>query len=112
MATPPHIPATSLPRPGSESPSGGEHLHFLYFSELLRRPVCAGSIRDRIGKVTDLVFRHAEPFPEVVGIHLEHGWGNPAEFVPWDRVIKVEDDAVFVQPAPGGDRYPAFVDQP
>ncbi len=83
----------------------------LHFSELLKRPVCAGSIRDRIGKLSDLVCSQAEPFSEVVGLYLEHGWGNPTEFIPWDHVAKIEDDAIFVQPAAGG-RYPPFVDQP
>jgi magnesium transporter len=90
---------------------GGAAMHFLHFSQLLKRSVVAGSIRDRIGKVTDLVFTHMEPFPEALGIFIDHGWNKPTEFVPWDKVVKIEDDAVFVQPAPGG-LYPPFVDQP
>ncbi len=85
---------------------------FLFFSELLHRPVCAGKIHDRIGRLDDLVFALAEPYPEAVGIYLEHGWGKPTEFVPWSRVVRIEDDAVFVQPAEGGGPYPPFVDQP
>src|SRR5512143_454180 len=89
----------------------GAGMRFLHFSQLLKRRVCAGSIRDRIGRVTDVVFTQAEPFPEAAGLYLDHGWGKPDEFVPWDKVLKIEDDAVFVQPAPGG-AYPPFVDQP
>ncbi len=85
---------------------------FLYFSELLHRPVCAGKIQDRIGRLDDLVFALAEPYPEAVGLYLEHGWGKPTEFVPWGRVVRIEDDAVIVQPAEGGGPYPPFVDQP
>jgi magnesium transporter len=85
---------------------------FLYFSELYRRPVCAGKIQDRIGRIDDLVFALAEPYPEAVGILVEHGWGKPTEFVPWSRVVRIEDDALFVQPAEGGGPYPPFVDQP
>jgi len=85
---------------------------FLYFSELLRRPVCKGKIHDRIGRVDDLVFSLSELYPEAVGIYLEHGWGKPTEFVPWKRVLRIEDDAIFVQPAEEGDAYPPFVDQP
>ena len=44
------------------------------------------------------MFRLSEPYPEAVGIYLEHGWGNPTEFIPWDRVVKIDDDAIFVQP--------------
>src|SRR5580704_11659670 len=91
--------------------AAGANLRFLHFSELLKRPICAGSIRDRIGKVADLVFGQSEPFPEAVGIYVEHGWGTPTEFIAWDKVVKIEDDAIFVQPRPA-DRYPPFVDQP
>ena len=83
----------------------------LYFSELLKRRVCTGKIKDCIGKLTDLVFHLVEPYPEVVGIYIEHGWGKPTEFVPWEKVTRIEDDAIFVEPADGG-AYPPFVDQP
>jgi magnesium transporter len=84
----------------------------LWFSRLLGMPVCAGKIGDRIGRVTDLVFSLSDPYPESVGIYLEHGWGKPTQFIPWDRVVKVDEDAVFVQPPPQGGRYQPFVDQP
>lgn len=93
-------------------PAGFAGYRFLYFSELLKTPVCAGKIRDRIGKVTDLVFRLTEPYPEAVGIYMEHGWGKPTQFVPWDRLVKIEEDAIFVKPPESGGAYPPFVDQP
>jgi CBS domain-containing protein/uncharacterized protein YrrD len=108
-------PSTHVAKPDSQagngSAAGAGTMHFLHLSELLKRRVCAGSIKDRIGKVADLVFGQSEPFPEAVGIYIEHGWGNPTEFIPWDKVVKIEEDAIFVQPRPG-DRYPPFVDQP
>ena len=84
---------------------------FHYFSQLLKRPVCAGKIKDRIGRLGDLVFAMKEPYPEAVGLYLEFGWGKPTQFVAWDRVVKIEDDAIFVKPPEGG-AYPPFVDQP
>src|SRR5512136_2864092 len=98
------------PRPGR--PGGGEPYRFLFVSELLRRPVCIEKVTRRIGKLTDLVFRFAEPYPEAVGIYLEHGWGKPTEFIPWEKVLRIEDDAIFVAPPDGGGPYPPFVDQP
>jgi magnesium transporter len=92
--------------------AAGDDFQLLYFSELLKRPVCAGKVNQRIGRLTDLVFKVSEPFPEALGIYLEHGWGKPTEFVPWDKVVKIDDDAVFVQPSPAGEPYPPFVDQP
>lgn len=83
----------------------------LYFSELLKRRVCTGKIKDCIGKLTDLVVHLVEPYPEVVGIYIEHGWSKPTEFVPWEKVTRIEDDVIFVEPADGG-AYPPFVDQP
>ena len=63
--------------------SGGTaNAKFLYFSDLLKRPVCAGLITDRLGRLTDIVFNQTEPFPEAVGLYLDHGWGKPTEFIP------------------------------
>jgi len=104
----PQPPATKV----ADLPPGLGNFRFLFFSELLKRPVCAGKIKDRSGRLTDLVFALREPYPEAVGIYLEHGWGKPTEFIPWERVVKVEDDAVFVKPPDAGASYPPFVDQP
>jgi magnesium transporter len=94
----------------SDPSSQGKDYRFLFFSELLKRPVCAGKITNRLGKLTDLVFKLSEHFPECIGIYIEHGWGKPTEYIPWDKVVKIEDDAIFVQP-PEGEQYPPFVDQ-
>ncbi len=103
------IPTRSPQKPADQHAANG--LHFLHFSELLKRPVVTGSVRNRIGRLTDLVFQQAEPFPELVGIYLDHGWGKATEFIPWDKVVKIEEDAVFVQARPENG-YPPFVDQP
>ncbi len=87
--------------------NGYEHFDLLFFAELVGRRVCAGSVKKRIGKVSDLTFRFAEPYPEASGILVEHGWGKPNEHIPWEKVVKVDDDAVFVQPAEGP--YPPLV---
>ncbi|MGZ3594630.1 MAG: magnesium transporter MgtE N-terminal domain-containing protein [Syntrophales bacterium] len=93
-------------------PHGIGTYRFIYFSELLRKPVCIGKIGNRIGRLTDLVFAVAEPYPEALGIYIEHGWGKPTAFIPWNRVLRIEDDAIFVQPPDEGNEYPPFVDQP
>ncbi len=93
------------------SKGNGSH-HVIYFSELLKRRVCAGKIKDRLGKLTDLVFALSEPYPHSVGVYIEHGWGKPTEFIPWDRVTRIEEDAIFVQPPDHSGKYPPFVDQP
>jgi magnesium transporter len=92
--------------------SPDQSFRFLYFSELFKRPVCAGKIRDRIGKLGDLVVALAEPYPEAVGILIEHGWGKPTELVPWKSVLRIENDAIFVRPTDDGQPFPPFVDQP
>ena len=92
--------------------SMGRDFQFLWFSELLKRPVCAGKIDNRLGKLSDLVFQLTEPHPEAAGVFIEHGWGKPTEFIPWDRVIGIEPDAILVMPPETGDAYPPFVDQP
>ncbi len=99
-------------QPMQTKPAGTQDFEFYFFSRLVKRRVCAGKVRDRIGKVTDLIFKMAEPYPEAVGILIDHGWGKPTEFVPWDKVVKIEDDAIFVARREDGTPYPPFVDQP
>lgn len=109
MPAPPDSPPKT---PDARAPAPADY-RFHYFSELSGLPVCVGKIRNRIGKLTDLVFRLSEPYPEAAGIYLEHGWGKPTELIPWDRVVKIDADAVFIQPPPeGAESYPPFVDQP
>jgi CBS domain-containing protein len=103
--------AANTSKTSSPASSPGSY-RFLYFSELIKRPICAGKIKDRIGKLTDLVFSLTEPYPEAVGIYVEHGWGKPTEFIPWAKVMRIEDDAIFVQPPTNENNYPPFVDQP
>jgi len=108
MSTPASTPAGGT----GASHGAGEDFQLFYFSQMLKRPICAGKISQRVGKLTDLVFRLAEPYPEAVGIYVEHSWGRPNEFIPFDKLVKIEDDAVFITPAEGGKPYAPFVDQP
>ncbi len=101
---------TTQPRNG-DTATGNGHYRLLYFTDLLKRPVCAGTVQQRIGRLADIVFQLAEPYPEAIGLYLEHGWGKPTEMIPWDRVVKIDDDVIFVAP-PAADQYPPFVDQP
>jgi len=106
MSQPPRSSPKKLP-PGVDT----KDFSFLFFSEFVKRPVCAGKITARVGRPTDLVFRLKEPYPEAVGIYIEHGWGKPTEFIPWDKVTRIEEDAIFVT-RPEGGTFPPFVDQP
>ncbi len=102
---------SNQPKPPAAPASATQDFQFYFFSELYKRPVCAGKVKDRIGKVTDLVFKMADPYPDAVGILIDHGWGKPNEFVSWDKVVKIEDDAIFVARREDGTPYPPFVDQ-
>jgi len=92
--------------------SGEKDYELFFFSEVVKRPVCAGKVSQRIGRLADLVFRFTDVYPEAVGIYVDHGWGKPTEFIPWDKVVKIEEDAIFVLPREDGGPYPPFVDQP
>jgi len=96
----------------ADLPRGMGHFRFIYFTEIMKRPVCVGKIKNRIGKLSDLVFAVTDPYPEAVGIYIEDGWGKPTQFVPLSRVVRIEEDAIFVKPPEQGDKYPPFVDQP
>jgi sporulation protein YlmC with PRC-barrel domain len=88
-----------------------EDYQLFYFTHLLKRRICADKFSQKVGKVTDLVFQLAEPYPEAVGIYVEHSMGRPNEFIPWKKVVKIDDDAIFIAPAENGQPYPSFVDQ-
>jgi magnesium transporter len=92
--------------------ANGKDFRFLWFSELLKRPVIVEPGKNRLGKLTDLVFKLAEPYAEAVGVYIEHGWGKPTEFVPWNRVTTLGKDKITVRPSDDGSAYPPFVDQP
>lgn len=83
---------------------------FYYLSELIKWPICIDKVENKIGKLTDLVFSLSEPYPEAVGIYIEHGWGKPTVFIPWEKVICLKEDAIIIQP-PDNSTYPPFVDQ-
>ena len=105
------VPA-SHPNGKPANPSAAvEEYQLLFFSELVNRRICAGKINRKVGKLTDLVVRLAEPYPEAVGLYVEHSGGHPNEFIPWEKVVKIEDDAIFITPTETGDPYPPFVDQ-
>jgi magnesium transporter len=84
----------------------------LYFSELLKHSIRQRITGRRLGKLTDIAFRLAEPYPEAVGILLSHGWGRPTEFIAWEKVASITMHGIEVEPPPNGDVYPPFVDQP
>ncbi len=88
-----------------------EEFQLLYFSKLLGRRIRRDRTGQKNGRLTDLVFRLSEPYPEAVGIYIEHGKGLPSELVPWEKVVRIEEEAIFITPREDGQPYPKFVDQ-
>ncbi len=88
-----------------------EEFQLLYFSKLLGRRIRRDKTNQRNGRLTDLVFRLSEPYPEAVGVYIEHGKGLPSELVPWEKVVRIEAAAIFITPREDGQPYPKFVDQ-
>ncbi|MGA2248586.1 MAG: PRC-barrel domain-containing protein [Verrucomicrobiota bacterium] len=95
----------------THKPAGFEAFQLLYFSKLLDRRIRRDQTNEKNGRLTDLVFRLSEPYPEAVGIYIEHGKGRPTEFIPWEKVVRIEDNAIFITPSETGNPYPAFDDQ-
>lgn len=98
-------------RKQEDTPDGYEGYQLLCFSKLLNRRVLIDKTNKKNARVTDLVFRLSEPYPEAVGIYIEHGKGYPSELIPWEKVVRIEEEAIFITPAEGGAPYPRFVDQ-
>src|SRR5271165_6145092 len=85
-------PQSSHPAfPGSPVLSHEDYQLF-YFTQLLKRRICAEKYSQKIGKVTDLVFHLVEPFPEAVGSDGEEGMGGGGEGSRWERVIGGEEE--------------------
>lgn len=91
--------------------TGIEPFQLLYFSKLLGCRLRQDKTNKKNGRLTDLVFRLSEPYPEAVGIYIEHGRGLPTELVPWEKIARIEDDAIYITPTGTGEPYPKFVDQ-
>src|SRR5579864_7244357 len=91
-------------------PAGYEGYQLLCFSKLLSRRILIDKTGKKNGRLTDLVFRLSEPYPEAVGIYIEHGKGYPSELIPWEKVVRIEEEAIYITPAEGGEPYPKFVD--
>ncbi len=87
-------------------------LNGIYFSRIFRKPVRLAGDGRKLGPASDIVFALAEPFPKAVGIFIDHGWGQPSEFVPWDKVVDLSDVGLIVRAPESGDQYPPFQDQP
>jgi magnesium transporter len=86
---------------------------FLYLADLLKLQVRIEGQDRRLGKLSDLVVVLKEPYPEAIGLFLEHGWGKPTEYITWDHVRRIEKKAIVVRPPDGGaETYPPFTDQP
>jgi CBS domain-containing protein/sporulation protein YlmC with PRC-barrel domain len=83
----------------------------LYFSKIFKKPVYISG-GPRLGKVSDIVFTLEEPAPRAVGVYLDHGWGVPDEFIPWDRVVDLFQAGMVVKAPEKGGHYPPFQDQP
>jgi magnesium transporter len=101
---------TSVTRPANPA-AAFEGYQLLYFSKLLNRRVRLDKTNKKNGRLTDLIFRLSEPYPEAVGIYIEHGKGYPSELVPWEKVVRIEEEALFISPNEAGGPYAPFVDQ-
>lgn len=84
----------------------------IYFSRIFRRPVRIAGDGRKLGPASDIVFTLEEPFPRAVGIYIDHGWGAPSEYVPWDRVVDLSAQGLIVRAPESGGQYAPFHDQP
>ena len=97
-------------KPGALA-GANEDYQLLYFAHLLNRRIYLDQSNKKNGRLTDLVFRLTEPYPEAVGIYVEHGKGYSSELIPWEKVLRIEPEAIFIKPNDAGGPYPKFADQ-
>lgn len=84
---------------------------FYYLSEVLKCPISSADGK-AVGHVKDLIVKIATPYPQVVGLLVEHGWGKPHEFIPWDRVARIAPGTVIVAMKPDDQPYRPYEEQP
>jgi magnesium transporter len=111
MTIPTSQPSSGQPRPNIPALSSLTECQLYFFSKLVGRRLRREDNNKRYGHLTDLVFRIMEPYPEAVGIYVEHGKGLPSELVPWDRVRRIENSDIYILPNANGQPFPRFVDQ-
>ncbi len=92
------------------SRTGGD-FSFYFFSELFHRRIRTAAGK-KVGRLDDIVFAMKEPYPEAVGIVVEHGLTEDAELIPWHHVVRIGANLIEVTPSDTGDRFPRFVDEP
>ena len=99
--------------PTTETPAiHPAHGRVFYFSKLFKKSVHRSGGGRSLGRISDIVFALEAPAPRAVGIHLDHGWGKPDEFIPWDRVVDIFRAGIVVKGPDEGEHYPPFQDQP
>jgi CBS domain-containing protein/sporulation protein YlmC with PRC-barrel domain len=96
---------------GTRAGGPGGEFTFHFFSELFRRRIRTTTGK-RVGRLDDIVFAMKEPYPEAVGIVVEHGLTEDAELIPWHHVVRIGPTVIEVTPSDTGDRFPRFVDEP
>ena len=84
----------------------------LYFSKLFKKRVHRSGGGKSLGRISDIVFALEAPAPRAVGVYLDHGWGKPDEFIPWERVVDLFKAGIVVKSPEAGEHYPPFQDQP
>ncbi len=85
---------------------------FHFLTELLKGPVDTDPEGRRLGRVKDLVVQLATPYPKVTGLLIDHGWGKPHGFLPWERVSRIVPPSVVVSLRPDDPPYRPYEDQP
>ena len=96
---------------GTRAGGPGGEFTFHFFSELFHRRIRTTTGK-KIGRLDDIVFAMKEPYPEAVGIVVEHGLTEDAELIPWHHVVRIATTVIEVAPSDTGDRFPRFVDEP
>ncbi len=108
MTAPPTKLSQALAREVGNTPD----YRFYFLSELLRRPVDAGPGAGRFGRIKDLVVKIATPYPAVVGLLIDHGWGRPHEFLPWEHVGRLSPESLEIALPEDHPPFRPYVDQP
>ena len=84
----------------------------IYFSRLFKNRCTSRAGASAWARSATSCSPWKSPHRRAVGVYLYHGWGQPDEFIPWDRVVDLFGAGMVVKSPEQGGHYPPFEDQP
>jgi magnesium transporter len=74
---------------------------FYFFSDFLNRRVY-NPVRQKTGKISDLVAERTDPYPMIIGMVIRTRGKEKSYYLPWEKILQIEPQILFAE----GGLYP------